>query len=82
VYNVVSLMSRTTKFSTLSHDMSMFQKNLNMIYRYHVSNIYIYMFGTALQNNQEVLILKITELYIIINLHRLKCKVTAIFVTI
>ena len=53
-----------------------------MIYRYHVSNIYIYMFGTALQNNQEVLILKITELYIIINLHRLKCKVTAIFVTI
>jgi len=59
---------------------SIFKINLIEIYSYHVLDTYL--FGTALQNSQKFLILKITELHIIINTHRFMCKVNVIFVRI
>jgi len=49
-------------------------------YIYIYIYIYIYMTGTALQNSKNIIILKIIELHIIINVHGLKCKVNVIFV--
>jgi hypothetical protein len=39
-----------------------------------------YVFGTAVQNSQKVLILEITALHIVININRLKCKGNVFFV--